>query len=68
VVFANTVNNAGYDLVLLGQTDPRPINLDEWEAKLQRPEYQTNRAIAPRDWVSHPVWICSRPMRDGRRI
>jgi spermidine synthase len=39
VVFANTVNNAGYDLVLLGQVEPTTINLDEWEARLKRPEY-----------------------------
>jgi spermidine synthase len=43
VVFANTVNNAGYDLVLLGQVEPTTIDLDEWEARLQRPEY---RAVA----------------------
>ncbi len=34
------MNNAGYDLVLLGQLDPEPIDLDRWEAKLQRPEYR----------------------------
>ena len=40
VVFANTVNGAGYDLVLLGQVEPTKIDVDEWMAKLQRPEYQ----------------------------
>jgi spermidine synthase len=40
VVFANTVNNAGYDLVLLGQVDPIKIDVDQWQAKLDRPEYQ----------------------------
>jgi spermidine synthase len=29
----------GYDLVLLGQATPAPINLDELEARLDRPEY-----------------------------
>jgi spermidine synthase len=43
VVFANTVNNAGYDLVLLGQLDPAPVNLDQLEAKLLRPEYRAVR-------------------------
>lgn len=43
VVFANTVNNAGYDLVLLGQVEPTTIDLDGWEARLRRPEY---RAVA----------------------
>ncbi len=40
VVFANTVNGAGYDLVLLGQVEPTKIDVDQWMAKLQRPEYQ----------------------------
>ena len=39
-VFANTVNNAGYDLVLLGQVEPITIDVDAWTDKLQRPEYQ----------------------------
>jgi spermidine synthase len=40
VVFANTVNNAGYDLVLLGQVEPTTIDVEQWEARLRRPEYQ----------------------------
>jgi spermidine synthase len=39
MVFANTYNGAGYDLVLLGQVEGTTINLDEMEARLQRPEY-----------------------------
>jgi len=39
MVFANTYNGAGYDLVLLGQVDGTTINLDEMEARLQKPEY-----------------------------
>ena len=39
MIFANTYNGAGYDLVLLGQADGTSINLDEMEARLQRPEY-----------------------------
>jgi spermidine synthase len=39
VVFANTVNNAGYDLVLLGQVEPIKIDIDQWQARLDRPEY-----------------------------
>ena len=39
MIFANTYNGAGYDLVLLGQADGTTINLDEMEARLQRPEY-----------------------------
>jgi spermidine synthase len=40
VVFANTINNVGYDLVLLGQVEPIRIDIDQWQAKLDRPEYQ----------------------------
>ena len=39
MVFANTYNGAGYDLVLLGQVDGTTINLDEMEARLKKPEY-----------------------------
>jgi spermidine synthase len=33
-VFANTSNGQGYDLVLLGQKNPRPINVDAVQARL----------------------------------
>jgi spermidine synthase len=39
MVFGNTFNGMGYDLVLLGQLDPMPIDLDEIEGRLRRPEY-----------------------------
>ncbi len=37
-VFANTVNNQGYDLVLFGQLDDAPIDVDAVEARLSSPE------------------------------
>jgi spermidine synthase len=40
MVFGNTNNGMGYDMVLLGQVEPTTINLDDIQAKLQRPEYQ----------------------------
>jgi spermidine synthase len=43
MIFANTYNGAGYDLVLLGQVDGTTINLDEIDARLQRPEYEPVR-------------------------
>jgi spermidine synthase len=47
MIFANTYNGAGYDLVLLGQVDGTTINLDEMEARLQRPEYaQVRKSLA----------------------
>jgi spermidine synthase len=39
VVWGNTNNGAGYDLVLLGQVEPTRIDLDAIDRKLQRPEY-----------------------------
>lgn len=39
MIFANTYNGAGYDLVLLGQADGTSIDLDAIDARLQRPEY-----------------------------
>jgi len=39
MIFGNTNNGAGYDLVLVGQVEPTRINLDEMEAKLASPEY-----------------------------
>jgi spermidine synthase len=39
MIFANTWNGQGYDLVLLGQVQPTHIDLDMQAKKLQRPEY-----------------------------
>jgi spermidine synthase len=39
VVFGNTNEGKGYDLVLLGQVQPTKIDVDAIQAKLQRPEY-----------------------------
>jgi spermidine synthase len=39
MIFANTYNGAGYDLVLLGQIEPTRIDLDAVDNRLRRPEY-----------------------------
>jgi spermidine synthase len=39
VVFGNTNEGKGYDLVLLGQNGPTKIDVDAIQARLQRPEY-----------------------------
>lgn len=39
VVFGNTNDGQGYDVVLLGQLDAGPIDLEAIDAKLARPEY-----------------------------
>jgi len=39
VVWANTREGEGYDLVLLGQVGPLCIDLDEMQERLRRPEY-----------------------------
>ena len=39
MVFANLAYGQGYDVVLLAQMDPAPIDLDAVDAKLARPEF-----------------------------
>ena len=39
VVWGNTNNGQGYDLVVMGQLEPIKINIDEMEAKLASPEF-----------------------------
>ena len=39
VVWGNTNNGQGYDLVLLGQVEPTKIDVDAMQAKLQSPQY-----------------------------
>jgi spermidine synthase len=40
MIFANTYNGQGYDLVLLGQVEPTKINLDAMAERLKLPEYE----------------------------
>jgi spermidine synthase len=40
MIFGNTNNGQGYDMVLLGQVEPTVINLDEIQQRLGQPEYQ----------------------------
>jgi len=39
VVWGNTQNGEGYDLVLMGQNEPVRINVDELDERLRAPEY-----------------------------
>jgi spermidine synthase len=39
IIWGNTHQGGGYDVVLMGQADPRPINVDTMEARLARPEF-----------------------------
>jgi spermidine synthase len=39
MVFGNTQQGKGYDLVLLGQVEPTKIDIDEMEARLASPQY-----------------------------
>jgi spermidine synthase len=39
VVWGNTQEGRGYDLVVMGTVEPLQINVDEMQAKLSRPEY-----------------------------
>ncbi len=44
VVFGNTFNGLGYDIVLVGREGPLSIDLDAIETRLARPEYAPVRA------------------------
>jgi spermidine synthase len=39
-VWANELNGSGYDVYLLGQKDPAPINIDQIQARLNSPGYE----------------------------
>jgi spermidine synthase len=39
VIFGNTVHGEGYDVVLLGQRDPKPIDVDAMTRLLERPDF-----------------------------
>jgi spermidine synthase len=38
IVWSNDENGTGYDAVLFGQADPTVIDVDKWQARLDRPE------------------------------
>ncbi len=40
MVFGNTYNGGGYDMVLVGSVEPMTINVDAIEARLETPAYQ----------------------------
>ena len=42
-VWSNYAKGDGYDLVLLGQTDERPISVDDMQQRLDRPDYSAVR-------------------------
>jgi spermidine synthase len=43
IIFGNTYNGAGYDIVMVGQNGPTKIDVDSVQAKLDRPEYAQMR-------------------------
>jgi len=38
-IWANTIDGQGYDMVFMGHLDPPKINIDEVQARLDRPDY-----------------------------
>ena len=38
-MWSNNLGGDGYDLVLIGQADPAPINVDDLQQRLDRPDY-----------------------------
>ena len=49
-IWNSDVSNQGYDVVLVGQADPRPIDVEEWDRRLHRPDY--SRVVASLNEVS----------------
>ncbi len=45
IIFGNTSNGQGYDLVLFGQVEPTRIDVEAIEAKLQAARVRACRAI-----------------------
>jgi len=39
IIWGNTHQGRGYDTVLMGTVDPPHFNIDEWEARLNSPQY-----------------------------
>jgi spermidine synthase len=39
MIFGNSLGGLGYDVVLLGEVEPAPIDVDDIERRLNRPEY-----------------------------
>ncbi len=50
VVWGNTQDGRGYDLVLLGQLSPDPIDVDAIEQRLQGPGVRPGALVAQPDW------------------
>ncbi|MGD1084882.1 MAG: SAM-dependent methyltransferase [Verrucomicrobiota bacterium] len=43
IVWSNDSDGTGYDAVLFGQVDPTRIDVGEWQARLERPDYAAVR-------------------------
>jgi spermidine synthase len=39
IIWANNIDGRGYDLVMFGQAEPTKIDVDQWTARLESPEY-----------------------------
>src|SRR2546429_4355147 len=55
VVFGNTNEGKGYDLVLLGQVEPTKIDVDAIQAKLQR-DRKSTRLNSSHGYISYAVF------------
>ena len=62
VVWGNTNNGQGYDLVLMGQVEPTKIDVDELQAKLDDPALRAGEAVARARSASTRRSICCRTM------
>ncbi len=49
IIWGNTHQGKGYDTVLLGQVEPTHFDVDEMQAKLNRPEYADGEEVSARN-------------------
>ena len=60
VIWGNTHQGRGYDTVLMGTVEAPHFNVDEWEARLNSPQYAAREGVAPRNQHLLGASICSR--------
>ena len=68
MVFGNTYNGAGYDIVLLGQVEPTKIDLDEMQARLEPSRVRAGGAVAREIGIQFGVDLFSHLCRQRQQI
>ncbi len=67
-IWANELSGSGYDVFLLGQATPSPVNVDGIQAKLSNPSYARVAAISARGRLHQRRRPAQRLRRPGFRL